>query len=255
MKNLEQIQETDHVTRMPKTVSFALVGLGVGCVVFAALALNGRKNTGDTKKADPLAELIDRSKSHAVVGAKADLTPKDVTFPSMLSDNQNPTTALAALRGQQQQAAAAPGVAGAAVVDPGVPPPATDRLPVVPLPAGAVLEATPIVTRPRDALTRAAVEQETQAENAGGMAPAGSVGGYQLQVSSYRTQAEADTFANQLRARSHKAYVTEAHVQGRGTWYRVRIGPFSSQREAAQYRVSFEGRERVVPFIVPPNQK
>jgi cell division septation protein DedD len=87
------------------------------------------------------------------------------------------------------------------------------------------------------------------------MSPAGREGGYQLQVSSFRTQAEADQFATQLRARTHKAYVVEAHVPGRGTWYRVRIGPFTSHHAAAQYRSGFEGREHVVPFIVPPTQK
>jgi cell division septation protein DedD len=71
-------------------------------------------------------------------------------------------------------------------------------------------------------------------------------------VSSFRTQAEADTFSGQLRARGHKAYVVEAKVPGRGTWFRVRVGPFTSQHAASTYRAGFEGREHVVPFIVPP---
>jgi cell division septation protein DedD len=72
-------------------------------------------------------------------------------------------------------------------------------------------------------------------------------------VSSFRTQAEADQFAKELRQRNHKAYVVEAHVPGRGTWFRVRIGPFTTQHAAAAYRSGFEGREHVVPFIVPPS--
>jgi cell division septation protein DedD len=71
-------------------------------------------------------------------------------------------------------------------------------------------------------------------------------------VSSFRTQAEGEAFAEQLRARGHKAYVLEARVPGRGTWYRVRIGPFPTQHAATQYRASFESREHVVPFVVPP---
>jgi len=35
----------------------------------------------------------------------------------------------------------------------------------------------------------------------------------------------------------------------------VRIGPFPSQHAAASYRVGFEGREHVVPFIVQPQAK
>jgi cell division protein FtsN len=44
----------------------------------------------------------------------------------------------------------------------------------------------------------------------------------------------------------------QAHVQGRGTWYRVRIGPFATQHAASQYRTGFEAREHVVPFVVQP---
>jgi DedD protein len=86
-------------------------------------------------------------------------------------------------------------------------------------------------------------------------ASAGHDGGYQLQVSSFRTQSEANDFADQLRARGHKSYVQEAHVTGRGTWFRVRVGPFATQHAAATYRSSFEAKEHVVPFIVPPSVK
>ncbi|MGH7281502.1 MAG: SPOR domain-containing protein, partial [Polyangiaceae bacterium] len=76
-----------------------------------------------------------------------------------------------------------------------------------------------------------------------------------LQVSSFRTRDEADGFADQLRTRGHKAYVLEAQVPGRGLWYRVRVGPFATQHAAASYRSSFESREHVVPFIIPPPGK
>ena len=79
-----------------------------------------------------------------------DLAPRDVTFPQILSDDDRPSTALAAVR-----AGNAPGRRLPTPL-PTQPPPATDRLPVVPLPAQAVLEASPIVTHPRDALTKAA---------------------------------------------------------------------------------------------------
>ncbi|MDB4936100.1 MAG: Adventurous gliding motility protein [Labilithrix sp.] len=221
-----------------------------------------------------------------------DLSTHEVTFPGILSDEGSPTTALAAVKGGGPKApttgtppsspagTSATGVVAAAPFapapvapaapfaateptaaitlnvrgsDPGNAAPSGERLPVVPLPAQNMLGASPVVTRPRDSLTKAASEAES-ASNAGPAAPAGREGGYQLQVSSFRTQGEADTFSGQLRARGHKAYVVEAHVPGRGTWYRVRIGPFTSQHAAASYRAGFEGREHVVPFIVPPTK-
>ncbi|MBL8609228.1 MAG: SPOR domain-containing protein [Myxococcales bacterium] len=270
VKNLEQIQESDSEPRSSRGVTIALVSLGGACVLFAALAF-GRGRAGDApQKVDPLGDLVTQhAKSQVGVATvkPTDLSPRDVTFPQMLSDDGNPTTALAAVKG------GTPGKSPITlpVTSATAPPPATDKLPVVPLPAQNILEATPVVTRPRDALTRAASENaqlsgaDKQAEPgappraepkpSGEMAPAGREGGYQLQVSSFRTQAEGDSFANQLRARGHKAYVVEAHVPGRGTWYRVRIGPFPSQHAAAAYRSGFETREHVVPFIVPPNGK
>jgi len=280
VKNLEQIQENDGEGRTSRGVTIALVSLGGACVVFAALAFGRGRGEQAPQKVDPLGDLVSahaKSQNGTTPVKATDLSPHDVTFPQILSDDGNPTTALAAVKG------GTPGRAPVTlpVTSATAPPPAGDRLPVMPLPAQNILEATPVVTRPRDALTRSASEsaqiagtdpprfdvKADKADKPGGdkadkadkptgeMAPAGREGGYQLQVSSFRTQGEGDSFANQLRARGHKAYVVEAHVPGRGTWYRVRIGPFPSQHAAAAYRSGFETREHVVPFIVPPNGK
>lgn len=249
IRNLEDLQEDDDERRMPKSVTVTLVILGGACIVFGAFALGGRSSQPPVSKVDPLGELVSSRRAMGAASARpaADLVPRDVTFPQMLSDDDRPSTALAAVR------AGSPLGEPTATV-PTQPPPPTDRLPVVPLPAQAVLEATPVVTRPRDALTKAASDaaQINGATGSDEMAGAGHDGGYQLQVSSFRTQPEAQSFADQLRARGHKAYVVEAHVTGRGTWYRVRVGPFGTQHAAAVYRTSFEEREHVVPFIVTP---
>ena len=270
MRNLEQIQENDGESRSPRGVTILLVALGGACIVFAGLAVGGRRSAPTTAKIDPLAELVSQqAKVRGAVAPKAtDLSTHDVTFPGILSDESSPTTALAAVKGgSPKPAGSAPGADSSAAVSlnvrgadpgPGAPSvtapfgaPGSERLQVAPLPAQNMLGASPVVTRPRDSLTRAASDA-VENQPSGPPSPAGREGGYQLQVSSFRTQGEADTFSGQLRARGHKAYVVEAHVPGRGTWYRVRIGPFTSQHAAASYRSGFEGREHVVPFIVPP---
>lgn len=264
IRNIERIEEGEDERRMPRGVAVTLFGLGGACVVFAALALTGRAAGPVEKKIDPLGDLLmQRPRSAAPVAGPSqatELSPRDVNFPRILSDDDHPPTALAAVRSGAGSGAALPGASAAspAPLPPGVatvqPPPPTDRLSVVPLPAQAVLEASPIVTRPRDPLTKVAsdVARIDSSPVSSDAAPAGHEGGYQLQVSSFHTQSEAQSFADQLRARGHKAYVVEAAVPGRGTWYRVRIGPFGSQRAAAEYRASFEEREHVVPFIVIP---
>jgi cell division septation protein DedD len=263
IRNLDQLQEREDERRTPHGVAATLLGLGGACLVFATLALGGRTSRTATPRLDPLGELVSRKTPATKSSAdpSTELSPGDVTFPEMLSDQARPTTALAAVRPASPAASR-----GAATPTPmAEPPPPTDRLSVVPLPpkpaapvpAQTLLDATPVVTRSRDALTRAATSaaQMTATSGgagAGGVAPSGREGGYQLQVSSFRTLAEADTFADQLRARGHRAYVLEARVPGRGTWYRVRIGPFQTQHLAAQYRATFEEREHVVAFVVPP---
>jgi cell division septation protein DedD len=256
IRNLEQLQEEDDERRMPRGLTMGLVGLGGACVVFAALALGGRTSQPPAQKTDPLGELvIQRARSAAPSATSSarpatDLQPHDVTFPKLLSDDEKPSTALAAVRPAGATSASPP---AAPAPTPTQPPPPTDRLPVVPLPAQAVLEATSIVTHPRDPLTKAASEAaQIDAPPAGSEAPAGHEGGYQLQVSSFRSESDAQSFTEQLRARGHKAYVLEAHVAGRGNWYRVRIGPFPTKIAASQYRSSFEAKEHVVPFLVPP---
>jgi len=300
VKDLDQIQEQDEESRTPRALTFALVGIGGACIAFAILAMGGRKTGLNEKRPDPLGDLI---ATHKAAGAApgssfsaassaammTQLSAKDVTFPSILSDDARPTTALAAVR--------SPAIAGN-------PPPATDKLsvvrfaggtPAVPhqppsgdgrsdarrsgladladddsasaphaaggrieaapsLPAQNVLEASPIVTRPRDAMTKSA--SDTAQINSAPVAsvPAGHEGGWQLQVSSFKTEAEGEQFADQLRARGHKAYAVEARVPGRGTWWRVRVGPFSSQHVAQTYRTEFEAKEHVVPFVVQPEK-
>ena len=144
VRNLEQIQEHDERMRTPRAVTVALVVLGGACVVFAGLALGGRKSAPVAVKADPLGELVAshaRTTAGTVPARATDLTPHDVTFPGMLSDDTAPTTALAAVRPMPGSTATRIAPAAPTPSPQPPPPPAADRLSVVPLPAQNVLEA------------------------------------------------------------------------------------------------------------------
>lgn len=242
VRNLERIQEKDDVSRMPRAVSITLLVLGGACIVLSAMALGGKKSGEAAPKNDPLGDLVSQKKPVAAAAKTADLAATDVTFPSLLSDNAKPTTALVAVNAKPDTNAV-----------PTQPPPPTDVIPIVPLPAQNVLEASPVVTHPRDGLTKAA--SEAQANDGTQAVAAGHDGNYQLQVSSFKTHEEADKFAQELRVRGHKAYVIQANVPSRGTWYRVRVGPFPTQAAASAYRSTFEAKEHVVPFVVPPSSQ
>jgi DedD protein len=241
IRNLERIQEKDDVSRMPRAVSVSLLVLGGACIILSVIALGGKRSGDATARVDPLGDLVTQHGKPAAAKTQ-DLIQQDVTFPGMLSDGTKPTTALAAIN-----------VGPSTKPEPTLPPPPTDVIPVLPLPAQNVLEASPVVTHPRDALMKAASDAQTNATEGTAAASPGHDGNYQLQVSSFKTREEADGFAQQLRVRGHKAYVLEAKVQGRGTWYRVRVGPFPTQAAASSYRSTFEAKEHVVPFVVPPS--
>jgi DedD protein len=176
------------------------------------------------------------------------LEGQDVRFPGVLSDQERPTTAFAAVKDERGRLVVqAPPAASV------TPPRATDRLPVVPLPVGTLLGATPVTTTPKDPLTAMAADASKVPDDAE-LAPAGSDGGFQLQVASFKDQNEADKLVDDLRRRGHRAFRQAAYVPGRGLWHRVRIGPFKNRFEANRYKGEFERNERMTPFLVDPDK-
>lgn len=244
VRNLERIQEDGPRDGGGRGATLALVVMSGACILFATMAFGARRTTTPVqKKADPLAELAAHSGSSPFATTSPTILPGEVTFPGILSDKANPATALAA--------ATAP--ISSVVIPP--PPPATDKLPVVPLPARHALGAYAIASatannKPKDKLSSLAEGAADPVGAGGSLVASGSEGGWQVQVSSFRTMAEGDAFATQLRARGHKAHVQRAEIPGRGTWFRVKIGPFATQSEAIKYRSSFEAKEKIPGFVV-----
>jgi cell division septation protein DedD len=249
VRNLEQIQEEDG-RRPSRLLTFALASMGGAAIVVALVMMASRASPASRSEHDPLAKLVSEARS-AGPGAEQ-LDGRDVTFPAILSDKDAPTTALAAVRDERgrlvEQPQAQLNPIGAAE-----PPPATDRLPVVPLPAGIMLNATPVSSEPKDSLTALAAQASRTPDKAD-LALAGEDGGVELQVASFKEQLDADAFVDELRKRGHRAFRLAADVPERGIWHRVRIGPFKSRYEAEQYKKDFEKSERIAPFVVDPAQ-
>jgi DedD protein len=253
VRNLDDIQEDDPTgPRTSKVGAMILASFGGAAIVFGALFLmRGPEEAQKPEAADPLGALMARAPEDAKDNGK--LRSEDVTFPNVLTDQADPTTAMEVVRGHRDGGRIGPeGDLPRADMPFDGPPPATDRLPVVPLPAQDMMggAAAPRIAE-SDRLRSAATELSREDDGAK-MVEAGGPGGYQLQVSSFKTESEAETFATALRRRSHKAYVQKANVKGRGVWYRVRIGPFKYKRSAEIYRQDFEAKERLVTFIIDP---
>jgi DedD protein len=245
IKNLEQIQEQDPAVPHSRVAALVMASFGGACIVFAALALMRSPEKEPQAAIDPLAELAAKSEAPA---EKRKVGTGDVTFPKVLTDQENPTTAMAAVRGPRTDAPPEGDELPRAFFGP---PAASESLPVVPLPAQDVLDGARQKLAPGDKLRNIAKDMAKEPDG-GQLVEPGQPGGYQLQVSSFKEQSEADGFANVLRRRGHRAHVEKAHVQGRGLWHRVRIGPFKYRRSAEIYRQDFEAKERMVTFVVEP---
>jgi DedD protein len=253
VRNLEQIQEQD--SGRPSRIGTLLLVSLAGAAVVSAFVMMSKKSAPPSKSTqDPLAALVEGAKTPGIPAEQLD--GKDVTFPRILSDDTSPTTALAAVKDERgrlikrEDGQAAPGGLSGAL---GGPPPATDRLPVVPLPVGTLLNSSPVITTPRDVLTDLAASAAA-AKTDGELAPEGSDGGFQLQVASFKEQADADRTVEDLRKRGHRAFRQAAHVPERGLWHRVRVGPFKSKLEALKYKERFERTERIAPFLIDPDK-
>jgi DedD protein len=244
MRDLEQIREKDEGEGRP----VALVGLLIGVTVVLVLALGmvvGAWSEDEEAIAadDPLARL-DRASGLAAVAEPEtpvelpEVDPSTLTFPEALApaEEERPEVAVAL-------AAAAAELAHPEPVEP--------ALPEIP----ASLPAAIAAGSGRDALARTATRDPLIAEALPQPAPqravaAGRDGEYTIQVISYDSPEGADAFADALRARGHRAFVMRAAVEGRGTMYRVRIGPFETQAEAQTYRREFEETERMNTLLV-----
>ena len=63
---------------------------------------------------------------------------------------------------------------------------------------------------------------------------------FTLQLSSFQDRGEADAFVASVKAAGYQPYVTEAEVNGKGTFYRVRVGNYRSMEAANDAKVDVE---------------
>ena len=253
LRNLDQIQEQDDAGSGRGLGPWLLGAGGVGALLVALVMSMPEKHVAAESTEDPLAELIAKAKEEP--SAPADqLSPEHASFAQILTDKERPSTALVAVK-----------AADGRLIDSSDPPrpdphphlpeapPPGDQLPVVPLPAGKLLDATKLTVEPQDDLTGLAAAR-AQLPPGGERADAGSSGEYQIQVAAFRDKVEADAYVQELRLRGHRAHNEAARIPNRGMWYRVRIGPFKDKLKALSYKADFERKEGMTAMLVDPEK-
>jgi septal ring-binding cell division protein DamX len=79
------------------------------------------------------------------------------------------------------------------------------------------------------------------------------VGKYTIQLGSYNTLDEAKQFAEGFTVRGYNPIINEVKIEGKGTWYRVSLGVFTTVEEAKSYikqeQSLFSGQDHVISKI------
>ncbi len=252
MRDLEQIREHDAEGEgRPLALVAILIGVTVALVLALGMAVGGSGEDEAVVENDPLARL-DRA-----AGLEPEPLADDEELPEVdRSELLFPRT-LAPADDERPEVAAALAAAAAELAHPDplehAPSYAAPVVPVAALPAAlpaGVAAAPGAETLARDAALDPLVAESIPAAPAAQAVAAGHDGEYTVQVISYDSPEGAEAFAAGLRARGHRAFVMRAEVEGRGTMYRVRVGPFETQREAQAYRHEFERTERMNTLLV-----
>ena len=80
--------------------------------------------------------------------------------------------------------------------------------------------------------------------------PAQPPGHYVIQIRAIQDKAEAKAFEAELRAHGHAPKLTTYEVPDKGTFYRVRLGPFDSLEAARTAQKQFEAAEHLVTILL-----
>ena len=75
-------------------------------------------------------------------------------------------------------------------------------------------------------------------------------GKFTIQLGSYQSLRDAESFADGFRIRGYKPIINEVDIKKRGIWYRVSLGIFESAGKAKDYvlreKVLFKGQDYVI---------
>lgn len=90
------------------------------------------------------------------------------------------------------------------------------------------------------------VEKSNQKPEKG---PAQAVVRYTIQVASYNERGMAEDEVRRMKKRGYAAFIVSSELPEKGTWYRVRVGSFSTRSSAERLLNELKTKEGLSPFI------
>ena len=99
-----------------------------------------------------------------------------------------------------------------------------------------------------DKAKAAAAEPDRGADKDKG-ADKGARARFTLQLSAFQDQGEAEAFLATVKKAGYAAYVVSAEVEGKGTFYRVRLGNYVTYDEAVAAKAEFERKVPKIAYV------
>lgn len=72
---------------------------------------------------------------------------------------------------------------------------------------------------------------------------------YTINVGSFREHSRAERFMNTLKEKGYKAFILEASIPQKGSWYRVSVGRFATWEEAQAFAQELKEKEKIDYFV------
>jgi len=93
-------------------------------------------------------------------------------------------------------------------------------------------------------------EKSERAAKADSPAAVSSDGKFTIQIASFPELEEAQRMEQSLKLKSFPAFIQRTDVPGKGTWYRVRVGSFSTREEARLYGETIKNNEPSIGAVL-----
>jgi cell division septation protein DedD len=184
---------------------------------------------------DPLVALDD-------VAARQGDRPDDLTFASTLRGEREGDPLGAVDLSLDRPAPAAARAAPSPV-------PRADREPAVqPEPKPASQVAAKPETKPEPA-AQAETRPETKPEPAPVAEVAADAARFTLHLLSFQNRPEADALVSKLKKAGYAPYVVETEEEGKGTFYRVRVGQYADYESAVAGKTDFEKKQQIIAYV------
>jgi cell division septation protein DedD len=114
------------------------------------------------------------------------------------------------------------------------------------------VDAKPVDAKPADAKPADAKASEDRPEGKSADDKPAEVkrkGRYTLQISSFQDRREAESFLAKLSTSGYRAYITSTDVEGKGLFYRVRVGEYAKKSDAQDAKREFEKSEHILAYV------